>query len=179
MAARRPVTRTKCKAKGGGPLAKRGDGADGRPAVLWLSHGRFGARKNLRSSPPSAMKNGNVLSGAEGLRLSRRLAGLWPAGRRRRALAREAADGLLQVSCSEGAEREAAERVTCEQAANGPFASAAPLGVGGGLLQSRVRCARKGSRAAVARGMQAQRQQAWQTRRSSQCNSRGCRAAGM
>ena len=144
-------------------IQSKGMAADGRPAVDRLSLAASAPERTAVLPLLRRRRTFIVLSGAEELRLSRRLAGLWPAGRRRRALAREAADGLLQVSCSEGAEREAAERVTCEQAANGPFASAAPLGVGGELLQSRVRCARKGSRAAVARGMQAQRQQAWKT----------------
>jgi hypothetical protein len=43
----------------------------------------FGSGKNVRSPTPSARKNGFVLSGAEELRLSRRLAGRRPAGRRR------------------------------------------------------------------------------------------------
>ena len=52
----------------------------GQPVTAEPSHS---ARKERRSSPPfGSEKNGFVLSGAEDIRLSRRLAGLWPAGRR-------------------------------------------------------------------------------------------------
>ena len=63
---------------------------------------------------------------------------LWPAGQRRRALAREAADSLLLASSSEGAEQGYAEQDTGEQVAKRQLASTAPLELGSELLQSRV-----------------------------------------
>jgi hypothetical protein len=94
-------------------IQSKGMAADGRPAVDRLSLAASAPERTAVLPLLRRRRTFIVLSGAEELRLSRRLAGLWPAGRAgggAGALAREAADGLLLSCCSEGAERGAAEQ---------------------------------------------------------------------
>jgi len=79
-------------------IQSKGMAADGRPAVDRLSLAASAPERTAVLPLLRRRRTFIVLSGAEELRLSRRLAGLWPAGRRRR---RRVGEGGCRRSAAE------------------------------------------------------------------------------